>query len=171
MDTELDLHYRRIRRILILTLVLNWLVALAKILYGLFSRCASITADGFNSLSDGASNIIGIVGINFACRPKDADHPYGHKKYETFFSLGISALLFIIAFNLFQEGIKRLYYPIIPQIDMKSFLVILITLGINLWVMNYEHRQGKVLQSDILISDSLHTKADIFTSLSRSEEH
>ena len=63
MVTETWQHYRRIRFVLILVLVLNWLVALAKILYGLFSRCTSMTADGFHSLSDGTSNIIGLFGI------------------------------------------------------------------------------------------------------------
>jgi cation diffusion facilitator family transporter len=166
MNTSIQQHYSHIRRILILVLILNWSVALAKILYGLFTRCASMTADGFHSLADGASNIIGLIGINFACQPKDIDHPYGHKKYETLFSLGIAALLFFVCFNLVREGIGRLYKPVIPQIDIISFAVMLSTLGINLWVMKYEFKKGIILQSDILVSDSLHTKADIFTSLS-----
>jgi cation diffusion facilitator family transporter len=166
MYTKTQEHYRQIRRILILVLVLNWAVALAKIIYGLISRCASMTADGFHSLSDGASNIIGLVGVSLAAQPKDADHPYGHKKYETFFSLGIAVLLGIVSFNLIREGISRLYNPIIPRVDIKSFVVMIVTLCINLWVMNYEYKKGIALQSDMLISDSLHTKADIFTSLS-----
>jgi len=166
MNTDAREHYSRIRRILILVLILNWLVALAKILYGLFSRCASMTADGFHSLSDGASNIIGIIGIHFACQPQDLDHPYGHKKYETFFSLGIAALLFLVCFNLLKEGVRRLYNPIVPRVDIKSFIIMAFTLGINFAVMKYEYKKGQLLQSDILISDSRHTKADIFTSLS-----
>ena len=163
---ELKAHYSDIRKVLIWVLALNWAVAVAKLLYGLFSRCTSMTADGFHSLSDGTSNIIGLIGIHFACQPKDYDHPYGHKKYETFFSIGIALLLFLVCFNLFKECIKRLYNPVTPQVDFKSFSVMIITLGINFWVMNYEYKKGKLLQSDILISDSLHTKADILTSLS-----
>jgi cation diffusion facilitator family transporter len=166
MYTDAVDHYRKIKLILIWILALNWLVALAKILYGRYSRCASMTADGFHSLSDGASNIIGLIGITLASRPKDQDHPYGHRKYETLFSLAIAALLFFICFNLFKEGIRRLYNPVIPQIDLKSFLVMIVTLCVNIWVMNYEYKKGRLLQSDILISDSLHTKADIFISSS-----
>jgi cation diffusion facilitator family transporter len=158
--------YRQIRYILLLVLALNWLVAFAKIFYGLLTRCASMTADGFHSLSDGASNIIGLVGVSLASQPKDSDHPYGHKKYETFFSLGIAALLFIVCFNLIKEAFARLYHPITPQIDLKSFLIMIATMGVNFWVMNYEYKNGKRLQSDILVSDSLHTKADILTSIS-----
>jgi cation diffusion facilitator family transporter len=166
MGTVAQEHYVHIRRILIWVLFLNWFVALAKILYGLFSRTVSMTADGFHSLADGSSNIIGLIGIRLACQPKDKDHPYGHKKYETFFSLGIALFLFIVSVNLLREGIIRIYKPLTPQIDIKSFLVMIVTLGINLVVMNYEYKKGRLLQSDILVSDSMHTKADIFTSLS-----
>lgn len=166
MVTPLKEHYRHIRHILIVVLLLNWATAIAKIIYGIITRCTSMTADGFHSLSDGASNIIGLIGINVACQPKDPDHPYGHKKYETFFSLGIAVILAAICFNLIKEGIKRLYNPVIPQVDLISFLVMAVTLAVNLLVMNYEYRKGKILNSDILIADALHTKADIFTSLS-----
>jgi cation diffusion facilitator family transporter len=127
-----------------------------------------MTADGFHSLSDGASNIIGLAGIHFACQPTDSDHPYGHKKYETFFALGIAAMLFLVAFNLAKQGITHLIQPhsTPPVVTWSSFIVMLITVAINFWVMNYEHKVGVALKSDILISDAAHTKADIFTSFS-----
>ena len=166
MQNALQQHYNHIRRTLIIVLILNWAVALAKIIYGLLSHCGSMTADGFHSLSDGASNIIGIVGIHFACQPKDKDHPYGHKKYETLFSLIIAALLFILAFNLAREGIEHIRRPVTPRIDAVSFMIMIFTTLVNLGVVYYERRKGKDLKSDILISDSMHTTADIFTSLS-----
>ncbi|MBP7216195.1 MAG: cation diffusion facilitator family transporter, partial [Candidatus Omnitrophica bacterium] len=153
-------HYRRIKKILLFVLALNWAVALAKIIYGIASRCGSMTADGFHSLSDGASNIVGLIGIHFACQPVDKDHPYGHKKYETFFSLFIAMLLFFVAINLAKEGILRIFKPVIPQIDAFNFIIMIITLCINAWVMRYEHKHGKLLNSDILISDAMHTRAD-----------
>lgn len=159
-------HYSRIRSILILVLILNWAVACAKVIYGLLSHCASMTADGFHSLSDGASNIIGLVGIRLASQPRDKDHPYGHKKYETFFSLGIAMLLFIISIGLIHQALGRFRNPVAPVVDIKSFTIMIITMLINILVMNYEYGQGKRLKSDILTSDATHTKADIFTSLS-----
>ncbi len=159
-------YYRQITRILLVILSLNWAVALAKIVYGLMTRCSSMTADGFHSLSDGASNIIGLAGIHFACQPKDKDHPYGHKKYETFFSLGIAMLLFLLAFNLINESIERLRSPVWPDVDRVSFAIMLVTLALNIWVMLYERKKGIQLKSDILVSDAMHTRADIMTSLS-----
>jgi cation diffusion facilitator family transporter len=158
--------YRTIRLVLVLVLALNWLVAIAKIVCGLIIRSSSMTADGFHSLSDGASNIIGLVGIHFASRPKDNDHPYGHRKYETFFALGIAFLLFLVAIGIVHESIGRFTSPIMPQINAISFIIMMLTTGVNFIVMHYENKKGKELKSDILISDSLHTRADIFTSLS-----
>jgi len=166
MHDNAQQHYGRIQYVLILVLVLNWGVAIAKIIYGLISHCASMTADGFHSLSDGTSNIIGLIGIHFARQPTDRDHPYGHKKYETFFSLGIALLLFFVSLILIHGGIERLRNPITPKIDTQSFIIMIITIGINFWVMNYERKRGQALHSDMLVSDAMHTKADIFTSLS-----
>lgn len=159
-------HYNKIRWVLLVVLTLNWGVAAAKIVLGFLTRCQSMTADGFHSLADGSSNIIGLIGIALSSQPVDADHPYGHKKYETFFSLGIAALLLIVAINLLREGFSRFFHPGTPQADVRSFAVMIITMLINAWVMRFEFRKGKELKSDILVADSLHTKADIFTSFS-----
>ncbi|MCX5680815.1 MAG: cation diffusion facilitator family transporter, partial [Candidatus Omnitrophica bacterium] len=108
MSNVLLKHYRQIRRVLVFVLCLNWAVAAAKLIYGLVTHCTSMTADGFHSLADGTSNVIGLVGIMFCAQPIDKDHPYGHRKYETLFALGIAALLGIVAFGLAKEGIRRL---------------------------------------------------------------
>lgn len=159
-------HYRKIQKVLWGVLALNWLVAAAKIIYGLMTHSASMTADGYHSLSDGTSNLIGLVGIHFCSRPRDEDHPYGHKKYETLFALGIAAMLLMVAFHLAQGGVQRIFNPVVPRVDFLSFIVMLVTMAVNVTVMTYEYRQGKKLQSDILIADAMHTRADLFTSVS-----
>ena len=159
-------RYQQIRRVLIYVLLMNWAVAAAKLFYGYLIRSASMTADGFHSFSDGASNIIGLAGIWIASRPIDEDHPYGHKKFETLTSVGISVLLFLVCFNVVREGIFRFFHPVVPEVNIKSFVVMGVTLSVNIAVMIYERRKGRVLKSDVLISDALHTRADIFTSLS-----
>jgi cation diffusion facilitator family transporter len=166
MLTKRFAHYRTIKMVLISILALNWSVAIAKIVCGLVIRSSSMTADGFHSLSDGASNIIGLVGIHFASRPKDNDHPYGHRKYETFFALGIAFLLFIVAIGIVHESLGRFSNPVIPNINAISFIIMILTMVVNFFVMHYENKKGRELKSDILISDALHTRADIFISLS-----
>ena len=166
MKIDMKKHYRGIQKVLWLVLILNWAVAAAKIIYGYMTGSTSMTADGFHSLADGTSNIIGLIGIHFCSQPTDENHPYGHKKYETLFALGIAAMLLIVAFNLGKAGIGRIINPIAPQVDILSFAVMIITVMVNITVMIYEYRRGKQMQSDILIVDSMHTRADIFTSLS-----
>jgi len=158
--------YGKIRLVLMIVLALNWSVAIAKIIFGLGSRSTSMTADGFHSLSDGASNIIGLIGIHFASKAKDIDHPYGHKKYETFFSLGIAFLLFLVAIGIIHESLGRFNNAIALNITPASFIVMVITIMVNFIVMRYESKKGIELKSDILLSDSMHTRADIFTSVS-----
>jgi len=158
--------FSSIRRVLIATLLLNWLVAAAKIVLGLLTNFTAITADGFHSLSDVASNIISLIGIHFACRPVDTEHHYGHKKYETLYALGIAVLLFFVAFNLAKEGIIRIYHPQTPVITIVSFVIMLITFVINYAVMRYEYAKGKKLKSDLLTADSMHTRADLLISVS-----
>ena len=105
--------YREIKRILIVILFFNWLVAFSKLIYGLVTRSAAMTADGVHSFADGASNIIGLVGIWAASKPVDDDHPYGHKKYETVATLGIAVILFLASFDIIKDSFLRLFASLI----------------------------------------------------------
>jgi len=159
-------EFKQARRVLIYTLILNWLVASAKLAYGIITRSASMTADGFHSFADGTNNIIGLVGFRIAARPIDKTHPYGHEKYETLTALGIGGLLLIVAFNIIKNAIQRISNPVIPEVNIGSFIVMAITVGINIFVMVYENREGKRLKSDFLVVDSYHTRSDILVSCS-----
>jgi cation diffusion facilitator family transporter len=159
-------RFSQVRKILIIILALNWLTALIKGVYGLISKSASITADGMHSFSDGASNIVGLIGIWAASQPVDKDHPYGHRKYETLAALGITALLAIVCFEIIKDAVQRFFNPVFQEVSVFSFLIMAVALIINIAVMRYEYRKGKELNSEILISDSLHTKSDVLVSLS-----
>nr|MBU1327753.1 cation diffusion facilitator family transporter [Candidatus Omnitrophota bacterium] len=156
--------FKEIRRILIVILFFNWLVAFSKLIYGLITKSAAMTADGVHSFADGASNIIGLVGIWAASKPIDEDHPYGHKKYETVATLGIAVMLFLASFDIIKDSILRLFHPVVPDVNMFSFGLMVIASLINVVVMRYEYKKGTELSSDILVCDSIHTKTDIFVS-------
>lgn len=143
----------------------NLLVAFFKILVGLVINSSSVIADGFHSVSDGASNIVGIIGIMLASKPKDTSHPYGHKKFETISSIIIGLMLLILGVNVIKTSISKLFNPSVLSITIESLIIILITLVINIFVAIYENKQGHKLNSQLLISDSLHTKSDIFVSI------
>jgi len=158
-------YYSSVKRILLIVLILNVAVALAKMIYGWTTNSLSMVSDGFHSLFDGTSNVIGIIGITLASRPPDKVHPYGHEKFETFASLGIAFLLFITCFEILQSALDRFYNPQTPEITLISFLIMGITLIINLAVSQYEKNQGIRLGSSILVSDSKHTRSDVYVSI------
>lgn len=159
-------RFHQIRKVLWIVLVLNFSVALAKLFYGWLANSTSIMADGYHSFSDGSSNIVGLFGIWIASKPKDESHPYGHIKYETLTSVAIALLLFFVCYRVLHESIDRFFHPVQPKVTVVSFVVMGITLLVNTLVMLYERRKGYLLQSEILISDSLHTGADMFTTCS-----
>lgn len=159
-------RFKKIRQVLLYVLFLNFAVAFAKIAYGTFSNTLSMTADGYHSLFDGISNIVGLAGIYIASRPPDKTHPYGHQKYETLASAFIAILLIYVAFEIFQDALGRFFTRDVPEVTSVSFLIMLGTMGINYLVTRYEHSQGVSLQSQVLIADSMHTKSDIYVSLS-----
>ncbi|AXU26891.1 cation diffusion facilitator family transporter [Clostridioides difficile] len=158
-------NYKKVKQVLWIILFANFAVALLKIIIGNQIKSYSMTADGFHSLSDGASNIVGLIGIFFASKPKDKNHPYGHKKFEIITSLFISGMLFVIAIKIILSAVLRIANPVVPAITIESLIALIITLFINIFVCMYEYRVGTKLNSYVLISDSLHTRSDIFVSL------
>jgi len=158
-------YYGAVRRILIIIFVFNIVTALAKGGYGLFTGSLSMEADGLHSIFDSTANIIGLVGISLAARPPDSDHPYGHSKYESFASIGIAILLFTSCIQLILAAANRLQSGSTPEITDLSFIIMAITLVINIGVSTYEYVLGKKLKSSILVADSMHTRSDIYASL------
>jgi len=132
---------------------------------GTIVSSSSMFADGVHSLSDGSSNVVGLIGIGFASKPIDEDHPYGHNKFETIAGLFIAVMLLVVALTIIKGGIDKLINPVIPHITIESLIVLGGTLVVNIFVATYEKRKGKQLGSLILISDSMHTGSDIFVTI------
>ncbi|MTI48677.1 MAG: cation transporter [Firmicutes bacterium] len=158
--------YLKVRNVLAAILILNILVAMAKLIYGLITDTSSMVADGYHSFSDGASNVVGIIGIWVASKPADENHPYGHHKFETLSTIVISLLLFFVSFQILSKAYTRFQNPVLPNIYIYNYLVMILTLIINIFVVRYEAKKGRELKSSILISDSKHTKSDIYVSIS-----
>lgn len=157
---------RSIKSVLIVVLVLNLAVSLAKFIYGTISQSAAMQADGIHSIFDSAGNIVGLIGISLAMRPADSEHPYGHFKLETFASLVIGLMLIFAAYQVGSSAVVSLmngnYHTEVTPI---SFIVMVGTLVVNLFVTTYERRMGNRLKSDILRADAAHTLSDCMVSI------
>lgn len=157
---------KKVRQVLLYTLFLNIAVALAKIIYGHAIGSVSMFSDGIHSLADGTSNIIGLIGIWVASQPPDESHPYGHRKFETLSTIAIAVLIFGAGMEILRKSYHRLQHPLDIEVTSLSFLIMGITLAVNTGVMLYEAKKGRELKSDFLIADSMHTRTDIFISIS-----
>lgn len=157
---------KKVRQVLLYTLFLNVAVAAAKIIYGHAIGSISMLSDGIHSSADGTSNIIGLIGIWIASQPPDESHPYGHRKFETLATIGIAVLIFGAGTEILRKSWDRLQNPSSIEVTYMSFVVMAMTLMVNIGVMLYEAKKGRELNSDFLIADSMHTKTDIFISIS-----
>lgn len=157
--------YMSVNRILWIILFANLAVAAIKIVIGTIIKSSSMTADGYHSLTDGSSNIVGLIGIRLASKPTDEDHPYGHRKFETLAGLFISGMLFFLGGKIILEAISKLIHPVDPAITPESLIALIFTLIVNIFVSVLEYRKGKALDSQILVSDSMHTRSDIYVSI------
>jgi len=157
---------RKVRLVLWRVLVLNVLVAAAKLVWGLASGSTAMVADGAHSLFDGASNVIALVGLAFSARPADENHPYGHTKYETYAALGIGIMLSIAAYSIVSRAFAQLAGAAAPpEISAISYTIMIATIIVNLSVTTYERRAGKRLGSEALLADASHTASDVLVSL------
>ena len=158
-------NFMKIKKVLWIIMFANIGVAVAKISMGTIINSSSMTADGFHSITDGSSNIIGLIGIGIAAKPIDDDHPYGHRKFETLTGLFIVAMLVFLGLKIITSAVTKLMDPVKPEVTIESLIVMIITLCINIFVAKYEHRKGVELNSTILISDSMHTRSDIYVTI------
>jgi cation diffusion facilitator family transporter len=154
-----------VRRVLIVTLLLNVLVSGGKIVVGLVSRSVAMVADGCHSLLDGANNVIGLVVTAFSSAPPDRGHPYGHRKFETAATMAIGAGMLALAYNLVQGAFSHASHGELPAIGVLNWIVMGATLAINVFVTVYEAAEGRRLNSEYLVADAAHTRSDIYVSL------
>ncbi|MGK7906169.1 MAG: cation diffusion facilitator family transporter [Synechococcus sp.] len=149
---------------LLITLVLNVLVFAIKIVLGLKTGSLSLIADALHSVSDSASNILGLVAIRMAKPEPDWDHPYGHSKFESIGALGIAAFLVVAFLEIIKVAFERILHAGTTKplsIDDLTLQIMVIVLLINIVVTLYERQQGKRLDSRLLLADARHTLSDV----------
>jgi cation diffusion facilitator family transporter len=156
-------RYTEVTRVLNRVLLLNLLVAFSKITLGYYTGAVSILSDGFHSLTDSASNVVALIGVSVARRPPDANHPYGHRKYETMASLGILVFLVVVLVEVLTAAADRFVNGGTPRVFPEGIGLMTVTLIVNLFVVSYELREGRRLNSEVLRADAKHTRSDVLT--------
>ncbi len=160
-----DDRYRQVVRVLYRVLLANLGVAIAKIALGYTTGAVSILSDGFHSLTDSASNVVALIGVSVARRPPDANHPYGHRKYETMASLAILVFLVVVLVQVLNAAADRLMNGGSPRVFPEGIGLMAVTLAVNIGVVIYELRQARRLKSEVLSADAKHTRSDVLTTI------
>ncbi|MBO1058691.1 MAG: cation transporter [Dolichospermum sp. JUN01] len=156
-----------VRKVLIITLLLNVFVMGLKVLVGHWTGSLSLLADALHSVTDSANNVLGLVAIKFSSPLPDREHPYGHNKFEALGALGIAAFLGIACFEIVQGALERILKGGEPvKVSPPELWLLLIVLGINIFVAFYERNVGRRVGSSILIADATHTMSDIWVTIS-----
>lgn len=156
---------RKVRNVLLGILVANWVVASAKLLFGMLSQSAAVTADGLHSFIDGGSNVLGLVAMGVASRPADEDHPYGHGKFEALASLGIGAMIGVGMLELGRMALDSVLNDKHPQVTGTMAAVMAFTLVVNMVVTRVERHYGRKYKSSLLLADASHTMSDVYVTL------
>ena len=137
-------RYTEIAQILTRVLVVNLAVAAAKIALGYYTGAVSI--------------------VSVARWPPDANHPYGHRKYETMASIGIVVFLIIVLVEVLSAATDRFLNGGTPRVFPEGIAIMAITLAINVFVVSYELAAARRLRSEVLRADAKHTRSDVLTS-------
>jgi len=161
------MHNRSVvQRVLWLTLGLNLLVLLVKMIVSWATGSLSLFADALHSITDSANNIVGLAAVHFASPHPDRDHPYGHHKFEAIGAFTIAVFLVVAAIEIVRGVIISLvsnkHEIKLGELDL---LLLLLVLGVNIFIALYERRMGKITGSTILLADAQHTMADIWITI------
>lgn len=166
LGTPEDSRSSQINRVLFGLLFANLVVVGAKAFIGLKSGSLAITGDAIHSSVDAMNNVLAIAVTWIAAKGPDEEHPYGHRKFETLGALTIVIFLSVSGFEVVKGAVSRLIFGAEPlQISNAQLLVLSGTLGINTLVAYYESKRGRELESELLLADAAHTKADVFITL------
>ena len=155
-----------VRKVLVITLLLNLFVMGLKALVGFWTGSLSLQADALHSVTDSANNVLGLIASQFSSPQPDREHPYGHQKFEAVGTLGIAAFLGIACFEILQGAIERILHGLTPvNISPSELWLLLIVLGVNIFVTFYERHVGQRVGSPILIADAQHTMSDVWVTI------
>ncbi|MEA5602760.1 cation diffusion facilitator family transporter [Nostoc sp. UHCC 0252] len=157
-----------VRKVLIITLLLNLFVMGLKAVVGYWTGSLSLLADALHSVTDSANNVLGLIASKFSSPQPDREHPYGHSKFEAVGALGIASFLGIACFEILQGAIERILKGSgeSVRISPPELWLLLIVLGVNIFVAFYERAVGRRVGSSILIADATHTMSDIWVTIS-----
>ena len=145
----------------IVCIVCNVALSLCKGAVGLAAGSVSIVADAANNLSDVSSNVVSLVGFKLASKPADAEHPYGHGRYEYLASLGVAVIVMVIGVNLLRDSVSQILSPHAIDFGPITVAVLLVSMLVKWWMAHLNSSLGKRISSDVLAATAVDSRNDV----------
>lgn len=152
----------------IVSIVAYLVFSIAKLIFGYSFHSNSLIADGFNNLSDIVGNVALLFGLHLASQPADANHKFGHWKFEDLSSLITSFIMFIVGFQVLIQTLQAIFFGKETAIDPLGAIVGVISALIMLLVYAYNKRLSKRVKSSALVAASKDNLSDAITSIGTS---
>lgn len=139
----------------------NLLLSSTKIVIGFVIQSISVTADGFNNMSDAASSIISLIGVKLAGRPADKEHPFGHGRFEYISALVVAFLILQVGFGLLQSSYQKVLHPLELRFNPVLVGILCLSALLKLWMMFFNRKLGRRINSTIMLATSYDSRNDV----------
>lgn len=141
----------------------NALLFAGKLMAGIISGSMSITADAVNNLSDASSSVISLLGFKLADKPADAQHPYGHGRYEYFSGLMVAVMILVIGVELLKGSVEKIISPTEVAFSWASIGVLVASIAVKLWMAMFNRSMGKKIESTTLMATADDSRNDVIS--------
>ncbi len=145
------------------SIVCNMLLCIGKFLAGVISGSVSVTADAVNNLSDASSGVISLIGFKLSEKSADAEHPYGHGRYEYLAGFIVAALILVIGAELLRDSIIRIITPAEVEFGIAPLAVLSVSILIKLWMMFFNRKIGRIISSETLSAAAADSRNDVIS--------
>ncbi|MGB9814143.1 MAG: cation diffusion facilitator family transporter [Thermovenabulum sp.] len=144
-------------------IAVNLVLFAVKFFIGRITGSVAISADAFNNLGDIGSSIVTIIGFKLASKPPDKEHPFGYGRIEYITSFLISLSVMLIGFELLKDSFSRVLNPGKVEFSLFSFLALLITITVKLWLGSFNAKLAKKIKSDALDASAFDSYGDVIS--------
>ncbi|MDR2558910.1 MAG: cation diffusion facilitator family transporter [Oscillospiraceae bacterium] len=149
-------------RVSIRTMVLNFILAVVQFVIGLIAGSAALVSSAVHTLSDGATTIIVMIGVNVAGKKSDKSHQYGHERFESVASLIMAVILVIVGIGIGYGAVHDIiggeYEPM--SMEIAALIIAGLTIAIKEWMFWYTRAAAKKINSTALMADAWHSRSD-----------
>lgn len=139
-------------------ILLNILLSVSKVIFGLITKSISIIADGANNSFDAISSIINLVGFKISGKPADDEHPFGHGRVEYVSALTLAFFILIMGVELIKTSVDKFRNPETVVFSVPAVIVLVFSILAKLWLAFFNRRIGKMINSvavNAVVTDSL----------------